>query len=139
MEHLTEMRLGAAAEISRMRDLKEPLALYREYGEKEAVFLLGQDESSVKRWRRAGLIPYRPLGEKGVRYLGLQICDIYLFGNRAAELWGGTQSENSNSENTGSEERETVPHGSGAGSTKTPDKSDALRLAQQTLKKPRGF
>ncbi|OAE37621.1 hypothetical protein [Agrobacterium tumefaciens] len=54
--------------------------LYRQYEEKQAAHYLGKDISTLKRWRRKGLIPFIRMGERGINYLGVHIADTLLRG-----------------------------------------------------------
>lgn len=72
--------------------------LYRQYKERAAASLLvspderqerSSDVSTLKRKRRAGKIPYVPLGDGSVAYLGIMLCDYIAFGERSVLLWGG--------------------------------------------------
>ncbi len=66
------MRAAVAAEYG--------FALYKQYGEEEAAALIRRDHTTLKRWRRQGKVPFVPQGDRNVRYLGIHIADILLFG-----------------------------------------------------------
>lgn len=66
-------------EVERMREAvaKEyGFALFRQYGEKQVAHYIGKDLSTLKRWRRKGLVPYVNMGERGIQYLGVHIADM---------------------------------------------------------------
>lgn len=106
------------------------IALYRQYGEAEAAHFLQVDLSTLKRWRREGKVPYINMAERKVRYLGVHIVDLLIKGS----AWADTPNANANTGNTGSGSGQAPQHTTAAGWKAEP--SAALRLAQQTLKKP---
>jgi hypothetical protein len=57
--------------------------LYRRYSERDAAERIGFDYSTLKRKRRAGLIPFVDLGGGSVGYMGYHIADIILLGVNA--------------------------------------------------------
>ena len=116
-----ELRVAVAAENG--------ITLYRQYGEPEAAHFLGIDVSTLKRWRRAKLVPYVPYGERGVRYMGFMIVDILTGG-----VWQNTASETSSLETTGSPS--AGQGGTEPGTTSTLDKLDALASTLTTLNRP---
>lgn len=122
------------SEASRFR-----LVLPRRYTEDQAAEILQEDVTSLKRWRRAGHLPYIAIGEKNVRYLGMHLCDIQLFGNDARGIWDGADipSESSASETSTSPSLPAPPRGTSAGSTERLDTSGVSALAQRILKPPR--
>jgi hypothetical protein len=63
--------------------------LYAQYGERQAAFFVGVEESWMDRHRKAGDIPFVRLSERKVRYFGYQIADIIIFGAR--KTWDGTE------------------------------------------------
>lgn len=70
-------------EAERMREAvaKEyGFALYRQYGEEEAAHFLRKDLSTLKRWRRDGLVPFINMGRRQIRYFGYQIADMLVKG-----------------------------------------------------------
>jgi hypothetical protein len=107
------------------------ISLFRQYAEAEAAHYLRVDVSTLKRWRRAGKTPARNLGERQVRYLGLDIVDMIIFGDK----WRDTRNESSKSESTGSPSAPEAPHGAAHGSTPRNGKPDAFLLARTTLAK----
>lgn len=108
------------------------IALFRQYGEAEAAHFLGMDVSTLKRHRRAGNTPAVNMGERKVRYLGIDIVDLILFGDK----WRDTRSEISKSANTGSPKSQEAPPTAGHGSTERHVKPDAFHLARTILAKP---
>jgi len=66
-------------------------ALYRRYSEPQAAAYLGVDLTTLKRWRRAGKTPAVNMGERQVRYLGIHIADMMLWGDR----WSEAQNDSS--------------------------------------------
>ena len=63
--------------------LEGGFSLYKKYAEKATASFLGVDLSTLKRWRRKGMFedkfPYEH-GEDGVRYLGIYIADLIIWG-----------------------------------------------------------
>jgi hypothetical protein len=59
--------------------------LYRRYSERSAAEHIGVDYSTLKRKRRAGLVPFVDLGGGSVGYMGYHIADIILFGVNAKD------------------------------------------------------
>src|SRR6266436_9118176 len=57
--------------------------LYKSYSERDAAKRIGWDYSTLKRKRRAGLVPFVDRGGGSVAYMGYHIADIILFGVRA--------------------------------------------------------
>jgi len=78
------------------------IQLYRRYSEKHAADKIGCDYSTLKRKRRAGLVPFVDLGGGSVGYMGYHIADIIVFGVKAREQWAGTSDASSNAETGGS-------------------------------------
>src|SRR6266850_325350 len=76
------------------------ILLYKRYSEKVAAEAIGLDYSTLKRKRRAGLLPFVDMGSGSVRYMGYQIADIIAFGVNArrdplvesneADIWAST-------------------------------------------------
>ena len=66
---------------------------YRRYSERQAAETIGWDYSTLKRKRRAGLVPFVDLGGGSVGYMGYHIADIILFGVKAKENLEGEQCE----------------------------------------------
>ena len=67
-------------------DMREAVAkeygftLFRQYGEEQVAHYIGKDLSTLKRWRRKGLVPFVNMGERGVRYLGIHVADMLIKG-----------------------------------------------------------
>ena len=76
--------------------------LYRPYSEKVAAEAIGWDYSTLKRKRRAGLVPFVDRGGGSIAYLGRDIADIILFGVKAKEQWVSTTAATFNAETGGS-------------------------------------
>ena len=89
-----------------LRELRDSVARaygidpHRQYTERAAAALLVPlderqtskgDVSTLKRKRRAGKIPFVPLGDGSIAYLGMMLCDYIAFGERSVLLWGGVQ------------------------------------------------
>lgn len=53
-------------------------ALYRLYSEPEVAAFLRVDLSTLKKWRRAGKVPYVNLGERKIRMMGYMIADCMM-------------------------------------------------------------
>jgi hypothetical protein len=109
------------------------ITLYRQYGEQEAAHFLGRDYSRLRTARRSGKIPHIRVGEKGVKYLGIQIADILILGNEAVKLWDATPSGPTKSE-TGSSLNEEPP-GTDADTTRRGVRPNASALARNVLNK----
>ena len=123
--------------------------LYKRYSEKHAAKRIGLDYSTLKRKRRAGLVPFVDLGGGSVGYMGYHIADIITFGVRAThdashiepggegkEPWASTAEGPSSLANgfstKGAEARPTI-----VPATTGPLVSlSALALARLALKKP---
>ena len=75
-DELQMLREGVAKEYG--------FALYRQYSEAEAAHFLQVDVSTLKRWRRAGKVPFVNYGERKVRYLGYMVADMMLGVHNAA-------------------------------------------------------
>lgn len=123
--------------------------LYERYSEKEASLQIGYDYSTLKRKRRAGMVPFVDQGGGSVGYMGYHIADIILFGVKAKSP--ATQDEttptgtrscpdtpngNSNSANGFSISAKEVQPITGPATIGTPASSSALALARLTLKMP---
>lgn len=78
-EELQQMRVAVAQEHG--------IALYRQYGEREAAHFLKVDVTTLKRWRRAGKVPHVKHGD-GIRYLGLMIVDFIIAGTDSTKWYG---------------------------------------------------
>ena len=55
--------------------------LYRQYAEKEVCAFLKKDISTLKRWRRKGLIEFIRMGPKHIQYFGYQVADMLIKGD----------------------------------------------------------
>ncbi|MGG7581684.1 hypothetical protein [Rhizobium sp. Nf11,1] len=56
--------------------------LFRQYEEKQVAHILKKDISTLKRWRKKGMIKYVPMGEREVAYHGMEIAKAILKGIR---------------------------------------------------------
>lgn len=110
--------------------IENGFALYRQYSEKEAARFVRVDQSTLKRWRRNGLIPYLRFGVIGVRYLGVHVADLII---RGTEQWEDIANEPSSLAHLGSAGGRAVQPGIVAGG-KVPAPS-ALASARRILKK----
>lgn len=74
----------ARYERSELEAMREKVAaannfsLYKQYNEETAAHLLGCDLSTLKRWRREGIVPFVRYSPRKVRYLGVFIADLML-------------------------------------------------------------
>lgn len=119
--------------------------LYKRYSEKIAAEAIGLDYSTLKRKRRAGLLPFVDMGSGSVGYMGYQIADIIAFGVNAkerrflelneAELWASTPDASTNAETGGSAPSLEGPDTSAAGSRAGRSSALALALAILTKRK----
>jgi len=110
--------------------------LYRRYSEKEAARQIGFDYSTLKRKRRARLVPFVDLGGGSVGYMGYHIADIILFGVKAKEQWeGDLRSENFNAATGGSAPSPADPVTTAASSKAGKLSASALALAILTKRK----
>lgn len=106
-EELMFMREGVAKQ--------KGIQLFREYSEPEAAAFLGVNLKTLKEMRYAKRVASTSLGPRHVRYLGLHICDLILFGDK----WQSMQSENSRSESIGSPSETEARPGTGLPTTVT--------------------
>ncbi|QCL85680.1 hypothetical protein CFBP5875_04780 [Agrobacterium pusense] len=60
--------------------LNHGITLYETYPEAKVAAMLRKDHSTLKRWRRKGLVPYIALGGRDIRYFGYQIADMLMKG-----------------------------------------------------------
>jgi hypothetical protein len=109
--------------------------LYKRYSERHAADKIGWDYSTLKRKRRAGLVPFVDQGGGSVGYMGYHIADIILFGVKAKEQWAGTQGASSSVETGGSAPSPEGPDISAARSNDTRSSASALALAMLTKRK----
>ena len=86
--------------------------LYKRYSEKQAAERISWDYSTLKRKRRAGLVPFVDMGGGSVGYMGYHIADIIIFGVKAREAWPNTQDTSSNAVTGGSDASPDVTAGS---------------------------
>lgn len=121
------------------------ILLYKRYSEKAAAVAIGLDYSTLKRKRRAGLLPFVNMGSGSVGYMGYQIADIIAFGVNAkgrrllevneAVPWASTHDASSNAETGGSAPSLEDPDTSAAGSKAGRSSASALALAILTKRK----
>ena len=111
--------------------LENGFALYRQYSEREAARFVRVDQSTLKRWRRGGLIPYVRFGAHGVRYLGVHVADLIV---RGTERWEDIPNEPSSLAALGSPSGQVVQPGIVAGAKVTAP--SALASARRILKEP---
>lgn len=71
------MREGVAEEYG--------IAIYRQYSEKQAAALIGTSYDTLKRKRKLGQIPYVEKGGDSKGYMGFQLIDFLLFGEKSVE------------------------------------------------------
>jgi len=110
--------------------IENGFALYRQYSEREAACVVRVDQSTLKRWRKKGLIPYVRFGANGVRYLGVHVADLII---RGTERWENMRNEPSSLVPLGSPSGQAAQHGIVAGEKVTAP--SALASAQRILKK----
>src|SRR5882757_1066861 len=70
-------------ERERLRNLvaaEHGFQLYRSYAERDGAAMIGWDYSTLKRKRRAGLVPFVDRGSGSVGYMGYHLADIIVFG-----------------------------------------------------------
>ena len=110
-------------EMLRERIAKEnAFQLYKRYSEKHAADMIGCDYSTLKRKRRAGLVPFVDIGGGSVAYMGYHIADIIAFGvnakraelesqslNNGTDRWPSTASETTGSAIGGSDSATARP------------------------------
>jgi hypothetical protein len=110
--------------------------LYKRYSEKFAADRISFDYSTLKRKRRAGLVPFIDLGSGSVGYMGYHIADIILFGVKANEPWEGDAKHGySNAASGGSAPRPAGPDTIAAESQAGRSSASALALAILTKRK----
>jgi hypothetical protein len=107
--------------------------LYRQYGEAEAAEFLKVHPQTLKKLRLEGKIEFLRIGKRAIAYFGFQIAD-YLIG---AIEWRQRANPSTNSAKSGSARAAKAQTSIDTGGTPTEDAQDALRLARQTLKKPK--
>jgi hypothetical protein len=109
--------------------------LYKRYSEKQAADKIGCDYSTLKRKRRAGLVPFVDLGGGSVGYMGYHIADVILFGVRAREQWISTSVASTNVEALASAPNLEGPDTSAASLKAGRSSASALALAILTKRK----
>jgi hypothetical protein len=119
--------------------------LYRHYSERLAAERLGWDYSTLKRKRRAGIVPFVDRGGGSVAYMGYHLADIILYGVRARQQQGSAV-EDASWPNTPGETTRLVTGGSdsekdrqptmASATTERSDAPSALALARQSLSAP---
>jgi hypothetical protein len=109
--------------------------LYKRYSEKDAARQIGFDYSTLKRKRRANLVPFVDVGGGSVGYMGYQIADIILFGVKAKEPWESTPNARSSVVSGGSVLRPGAAATSAASSKDDRSSASALALAMLTKRK----
>ena len=110
------------------------IQLYRQYNEPQAAELIGLHPQTLKSARLEGRVGCVRLGKRTINYFGFQIVDFLIESMEAPKNSGTTkpaQHEKSNLENS----RRTV--NSRQVQTPSPEASNALRMARQSLDKPR--
>ena len=118
------------AKLRELVAIENGFALYRQYSEKDVACFVRVDQSTLKRWRRKGLVPYVRFGAIGVRYLGVHVADLIIKGT---ERWENIPKEISSLAPLGSPNGQAVQPGIAAGGTVTAP--NALASAQRILKK----
>jgi len=102
--------------------------------EHEAARVLHCSIDTLRRVRKRGEIGYTMVSGR-VFYTEKQIAE-YLERQRVDPCHDQNKTEQDKSGTTGSRSAQTVPSGAGHGSTRTPDRHDAHRLAQRTFGTP---
>lgn len=106
------------------------ISLFKRYSEAEAANFLQIDHTTLKKMRRAGKVPYVALGERLIRYLGIDIVDLILFGDK----WRDIKDASSKSDSIGFPNGKVAPLGTGHG--RKPVEPDVFPLAQTIFQKP---
>ena len=129
----------------RLRDkvaVEHAFQLYRRYSEKAAAKQVGCNYSTLKRKRRAGLVPYLDLGHGSVAYMGYHIADMILFGVNArregktdgAYQWPNTQGATTGSVSGGSVNAADRPPTTASATIPQSKAMSALALARRSLR-----
>ena len=126
-EHRERIREKVAAEHG--------FQLYKRYSEKQAADAIGWDYSTLKRKRRAGIVPFVDMGAGSVGYMGYQIADIIVFGIKAREQWANAPDANSNAATGGLAQSQAGQDTYAAGSKADRSSASALALAILTKRK----
>lgn len=108
------------------------LSLYKQYTTKELARFVKIDLATAKRWKLKSLIPFVSMPSGGVRFFGYMIADIIILGKEAVK-WQDTQRNLIQSENGASSKEDQLS--TDGNMTENAERSSALRLAQETLKK----
>ena len=116
--------------------------LYKRYSERSAAEHIGVDYSTLKRKRRAGLVPFVDLGGGSVGYMGYHIADIILFGvkakdeqiNNETNPCPDTQGGTTGSANDGSDSARDRPPTMASATTPPSSATTALALARRSLR-----
>jgi hypothetical protein len=122
------------------------LELYKRYSERQAADAIGCDYSTLKRKRRAGLVPFVDMGGGSISYLGVHVADIIALGVKArlAELEGeptnngtdicqGTPRGTTALANGGSGSAQAQPATMPSATMPPSEATSAYRLAQTSL------
>ena len=86
-DDLQKLREGVSSEYK--------IAIYRQYSEKQAAALIGLSYDTLKRKRKLGKIAYVDRGGESVAYMGFQLIDFLLFGEKSVEQEAPTKDEGS--------------------------------------------
>ena len=116
--------------------------LYRPYSERVAAETIGWDYSTLKRKRRAGLVPFVDRGGGSIAYLGRDIANIILFGvkakddlaNNGTNPCPNTESASTASEIGGSGNATDRPPTTASATTPPSKAMSALALARRSLR-----
>jgi len=139
-EGLAQIRERVAAEHG--------IQLYARYSERHAADRIGWNYSTLKRKRRAGMVPFVDLGDGSIGYLGIHIVDIIALGVKAKQgqpqpaTYGSSPCRNthvelSSSESGSSTSGPVLLPTTAQGTTAPPASSSALALARLALKRPK--
>lgn len=55
-------------------------SLFRQYEEKVVAGIIRKDLSTLKRWREKGKVSFVRMGDRGVRYFGLEVAKMLVRG-----------------------------------------------------------
>jgi hypothetical protein len=102
------------------------IQLYRRYGERQAAEAIGWNYATLKRKRRAGLVPFVDLGGGSVGYMGYQIADIIAYGVKATD---GALGDESSGEST-SDGNGAWPNTASATTRSASGGSDSARIGR---------
>jgi len=132
-------------QIERLREkvaAEHRFQLYKRYSERSAAEHIGVDYSTLKRKRRACLVPFVDLGGGSVGYMGYHIADIILFGVKAKDqqvnsetnLCPDTRGGTTKSANGGSDSARDLPPTMASVTTPQSSATSALALARRSLR-----